>query len=302
MLTAHDLSLFKPRLLRHRSIIPGERFVLILPRKAGALVQQGRSYQPLGIVRHLVARLAGAARQLRWKLVEERHLVRRTRVHEEVEGVHPLPPPGRRAVEHAHPVGHRHRHDLVGELGEQRREAEQERLPAGGPLGADDEVPLIEEHLDHGGVAGAVAGEADGLYRGEELGEAGDGVGDGGDGAAEGGGEEDGVEEGAVGADEEDTGAGEGLLGRWRGDAAYGDADAEGPEGMVDEAHGEEGAGGNAEAGEEEADGDPEDDEQGEERRRLLDKPAVMEDDGLRQLVRCHGLPVRLSWHHVAFL
>lgn len=62
----------------------------------------------------------------------------------------------------------------------------------------------MEEFLYHGGVSVAVAAQADGLDGGDYLGEAGDGVGDGGDGAAEGDGEENGVEEGTVGADEED--------------------------------------------------------------------------------------------------
>lgn len=65
----------------------------------------------------------------------------------------------------------------------------------------------MEELFYHGGVGGAVAAETDGLDGGDYLGEAGDGVGDGGDGAAEGGGEEDGVEEGTVGADKENPGS-----------------------------------------------------------------------------------------------
>jgi hypothetical protein len=37
-------------------------------------------------------------------------------------------------VEHARPALRRHRHDVVGELGEERREPQQVGLPAGGPL------------------------------------------------------------------------------------------------------------------------------------------------------------------------
>ncbi|KAG9450434.1 hypothetical protein H6P81_010399 [Aristolochia fimbriata] len=49
------------------------------------------------------------------QLAEERDLVGRAGIHEEVKRVHPLPPPGRRAVEHAHPVSHGDGNDLVYE-------------------------------------------------------------------------------------------------------------------------------------------------------------------------------------------
>lgn len=72
-------------------------------------------------------------------------------------------------------------------------------------------------------------------------------------------------------ADEEDAGLAGGFFGGRGWGPLDGDADAEGPEGVVDEWHGEEGSGGDAEAGEEEADGEPEDGEQGHERSWLLD-------------------------------
>lgn len=61
-----------------------------------------------------------------------------------------------------------------------------------------------------------------------------------------------------MGADEEDAGLASGFFGRRRWGALDGDADAECPEGVVDEWHGEESPRGDSEAGEEEADGEPE--------------------------------------------
>ncbi|PON67451.1 hypothetical protein PanWU01x14_102540, partial [Parasponia andersonii] len=235
-----------------------------------------------------MARFSGGASQLRRQLVQEGHLISRARVHEEIEGVHPFPPSGRGPVEHAHAVYHSHGHQLVRQLGEERREPEEEGLAARGPLRADGQVTFLEELLDHGGVGGSVAAEADSLDGGDDLGEPRDGVGHGGDGAAEGGGEEDGVEKGPVGADEEDAGDGGGLVDRRGRGALDGDADAECPEGVVDERHGEEGAGGDAKAGEEEAYGDPEDYEKSHERRRLADESAVVENDRLGELVTGH--------------
>lgn len=289
-------------LLRNSSIVPGERPVLVLPRETGALVGQSGGYRPLYVVGHLVAGLAAAAGELERELVEEGNLVGWTGVHEEEEGVHPLPPPRRGAVEHAHSAASRHRHDLVRELREQRREAQQEGLAAGRPLGADRQVALPQELPDHGGIAGAVAAEAHGTDGGEYLGEAGDGVGDGGDRAAEGDGEEDGVQEGAVGADEEDAGMAEGRGGRGRRGAADGDADAESAEDVVDVAHGEEGPGGDAETGDEEARREPEDGNEGQQRRWLLDQAAVVEDDRLRQLVTGDGPASGFRWHHIRLL
>lgn len=66
------------------------------------------------------------------QLVEEGDNVAGAGVHEEVEGVENLPAARGGAVEHAHLVLHGHRHDLVGELREERGEAQQEGLPARG--------------------------------------------------------------------------------------------------------------------------------------------------------------------------
>lgn len=60
-------------------------------------------------------------------------------------------------------------------------------------------------------------------------------------------------------ANEEDAGLAGGFLGR-RGRGAFDvDSDPECPESVVEKRHGEEGAGSNAETGEEEANGDPKD-------------------------------------------
>lgn len=62
-----------------------------------------------------------------------------------------------------------------------------------------------------------------------------------------------------MGANEEDTGLPAGFLGRRRRCSLDVDTYAKSPEGVVDEWHGKECTCGNAEAGEEEAHGDPED-------------------------------------------
>lgn len=201
---------------------------------------------------------SGGAGGLRRQLVQKRDLVNRPRVHEEENGVHRLPPPRRGGVEHPHSVIHRHRHDLVGELGEEGAEPEEERLPARRPLRADGEVALLQLGLDPPGVDVADPGQPDGGDRGEDLGESGDGVGHGRDAAAEDGREDDRVHQGPVGADEEDAGGGgRGRRGRVPPD------DHAGPEERGDAGrhrHREEHADGDADGGEYDADGDPEED------------------------------------------
>ncbi|KAF7831058.1 hypothetical protein G2W53_013391 [Senna tora] len=135
---------------------------------------------PLHIIGHLVRAPPRRTRGLHRQLAQEGHLVHGPRVHEEEDRVQPLPPARRRRVkERPHPVVHGHRHYPV---------ASGEFLF--NPLRVHVSRPR----------------EADGWDGGEELREAGDGVGDGGDLAAEYGGEDHGVHEGAVGADEEDAG------------------------------------------------------------------------------------------------
>nr|CAD1840864.1 unnamed protein product [Ananas comosus var. bracteatus] len=196
---------------------------------------------------------APSAGVLRPQRVEECHGVARPRVHEEEVGVHALPAAHRGAVEHVLRGVDGDGHDAVGELGEERGEAEQEGLAAGGALGADDEVAALEQGLDAGGVGGAVAGEGDGGDRGEGGGEAADAVGDAGDGAAESDGDDDGVEGGAVVADEE--GAREDGEGTGEGAAADGEADAGEAVGVADERGGDGEVEEDAEEGEDEAEG-----------------------------------------------
>lgn len=144
-------------------------------------------------------------------------------------------------MEHAHPVHHGYGHELISELGKKCGESEEEGLPTGGSFRAYGQVTLLQELLDHGGVCGAVTAESDGLDRGDDLGEAGDGVGDSRDWAAERSGEEDWVEEGPVGADEEDTRFMRvGFSDRWWWCAFDDDADTKCPKGVIDYLHGEE--------------------------------------------------------------
>lgn len=223
---------------RHRAVVPREDTVLVLPREVGALeTQRGRQY-PLHVVGHVVGALPRRARRLRRQLVKERHLVHRTRVHEEEYGVHRLPSPRRRRVEEPQPVVHRDGHDPIRQLCEERTEPEQEGLAARGALGADHQIALGELGLYALRVDLAVAAEADGADRGEDLREAGDGVGHGGDFPAEYHGEDHRVHEGAVGADEEDSGFRRRGRG-WRA-AADDDGPAEYADDVRDEAHGED--------------------------------------------------------------
>jgi hypothetical protein len=127
-------------------------------------------------------------------------------------------------------------------------------------------------------------------------------VGDGGDGAAERGGEEDWVEEGAVGADEQHAGLARLAAGRRRRVAPDGDNDAEGAESVVHHVHRQERAGGDAEAREQKPDRDPEHGEQRERGRRLLHEPPVVEHNRPRQVLARHGLEPRRRGHHVPLL
>lgn len=196
----------------------------------------------------------------------------------------------------------RHGDNAVGELGEERAEAQQKRLAAGGSFGADDEVALGEEAADAAGVGVAVAGEGDGADGGDELGEAADAVGDAGDLAAEGDGGDDGVEDGAVVADEEDAGLAGGR-GRRRG-AADDEVDAHEAVGVADDAFGEGDVDVDAEEGEEGAGGEPEEGDGGAEGSRPPSEAAVVEDHWPEEFV-AGGLldaPAEGSRDQVGFL
>lgn len=163
MLLFYDSIVLEGR--RQRSdvaVVPAELLVLVLPCEGGALEAERPGDHLLHVVRHLHRVPPALARLLLPQRLQEGHLVRRPRVHEEEVGVHELESPHRCRVEHAQPRVDRHRHDPVAQLSEQRAEPQQERLSAGGALGADDEVALLEESCDAGCVDGAVAGEGDG--------------------------------------------------------------------------------------------------------------------------------------------
>ena len=122
--------------VRHNAVVTRQHVVLILARQIGALEPQRIRQYALDVVRHFMARFPAVAGELRRQLVEERHFVFWTRVHEEEEWVHALPPACRRAVEHGDLDVHRHGHDLVCELREQRAETQQKGLSACGALRA----------------------------------------------------------------------------------------------------------------------------------------------------------------------
>ena len=63
----------------------------------------------------------------------------------------------------------------------------------------------MEEFLNHGSIGGTIAAKADGLDGGDDLRKPRDGVGDSRDRATKGSREKNGVEEGAMGADKENT-------------------------------------------------------------------------------------------------
>lgn len=84
--------------------------------------------------------------------------------------------PHRRAVEHGAAGPHGDRRDPAGDLGEERAEPEQVRLPAGGALRADGEVAAREHGLHDQTVPGSVARQPDGRDRRDQLREAGEAV------------------------------------------------------------------------------------------------------------------------------
>ncbi|KAB8081240.1 hypothetical protein EE612_002264, partial [Oryza sativa] len=188
------------------AIVAGEGEVLVPPRQRRARVPQRLRDPPLHLVRQL--RSAAAALASDGDGIQELHDVGRRGVHEQVERVEQLPPPRRRAVEHGHCRVQRHGLHVGAELREQRAEPQQERLPAGGALGAHHQPAAAaagegQVGLHGGTVGGAVAGEAEGADGLQDLGEAADAVGGGGEvGAAGGGGDVERVDQGAVVADE----------------------------------------------------------------------------------------------------
>lgn len=227
----------------HSTIGASQSHVLVSAREVGALEAQCTAEHALDVVGDFVRVFPGRAGELQRDLVEECDLVERGGVHHEEEGVHALPAGGGGAVEHGHAVVHGDREDLVGELGEEGGEAEQEGLPAGSALGADDEVALLQELAHHGGVVLAVARERNRLDGREELAEAGDRVRDGRHGPAERDRHQHGVQERAVRADEEHAELVVLRVRRRGRSALHSQAHAEDDERVVHPAHGQEGSG-----------------------------------------------------------
>ena len=271
---------------RDAAVGPGEYAVLLLARYGGALEAELAAERLLDVVGHLAGRLAAAASELLGQLVQEGDLVRRPRVHEEEVGVHELEAPHGGAVEHALLGVDRHRHDAVGELGEERAEPQQERLAAGGALGADHQVALLQQPPDVLGVLLALPRQRDGLDRRDELRELGDAVRDAADLAAQRHGDLNRVEHGAVVADEED--ARMSLLGGRRRVALHDEADAHELVGVEDDPLREWQVDVHAEEREHEAERHPQEGDERHQRRRTLHEAAVVEDEWAQQLVLGH--------------
>lgn len=146
--------------------------VLVSAGEIGAFESQNPAEHTLDVVGDLIRVFPCGACQLLGKLVQERDLVKGAGVHEEEERVHALPPRDCGAVEQRHGILHRHRDYLVGKLGEERGESEQEGLPACGTLWAHNQVALLEELADHRGVGVTSSGQGHSLDRRQELAEA----------------------------------------------------------------------------------------------------------------------------------
>lgn len=151
--------------------------------------------------------------------------------------------------------------DPISELCKESAKPEKKGLSASSPLGADHQVAFLEQAFDVGGVFLSFAGEGDGLDGGDELGELADAVGDAADLAAEGDCGDDGVEDSAVVADEEDAALA--LLWGRRGVAFDDEFDAEDGIHVADDSLWEGDVEVYSEEGEDEAYGHPKEGEQG---------------------------------------
>lgn len=125
-----------------------------------------------------MARFPRTTSQLHRQLVQESQFISRARVHEEIKRVHPFPPSRRRPIKHTHPVHHRHRHQLVGQLAENiSRNGSLQVVPSGqiATSPSSRSFLIIEASL-------ARSGETHGFDWGNDLRQTRDRVGDGGDG------------------------------------------------------------------------------------------------------------------------
>jgi hypothetical protein len=210
-------------LLGDHAVVAGEYHVLVAAREPGALEPERLTEPALHPVGHLGAGPSPGARPPLRHGAQELHPVRRHRVGKERDGVQPLVPASRRAVERRHLRVQRHGLHVVGELREQRAEPQQVGLAARRALGAHGQVAMLQ-HPRHGlGVARAVAGQAHRLDGRDRLRQPAEAVRHGGDGPLQRGGEHDGVHQSPVRAHVQDVPA---LL-AWRRSAEAGGAEAD---------------------------------------------------------------------------
>lgn len=124
------------RLASDETISPGQRLILVLPRKTSAPKSQLLRDHFLNIIRNFMARPSRGASLMRRQLVQKRDLVNWQRIHVEEERVQPLMPPRRRPMKQARSHNNGDRHNPICQLSKQRRKAKQIGLPARGALGA----------------------------------------------------------------------------------------------------------------------------------------------------------------------
>jgi len=115
---------------RHKAIVPGKHPVLIPPREIGALISKGTRQQALNVIRNFKRRLAAGTCQLLRKFIQKVQLINWSGIHVRKEGIHGFVPSRCRPMKHRHFRGNRHRNYPVTQLGKQRRESKQKRLPA----------------------------------------------------------------------------------------------------------------------------------------------------------------------------
>jgi hypothetical protein len=127
---------------RHDAFIAGKHHIFVLPGKSGELEPECLAE----LLLHPVGHTDAVAVLRRGGALQVFDPVGRPRVHQEVEGVHPLGPGlGGCAVEHVDARVERDRVHVGAELPEERAEPEQVLLPARGPLGAHHHVPARQQ-------------------------------------------------------------------------------------------------------------------------------------------------------------
>ncbi|OQU79838.1 hypothetical protein SORBI_3007G030501 [Sorghum bicolor] len=298
------LQLRRRRLRRRRprvdAVVSGDHPVLVPAREPCALEPKRVADHTLDAVRHVEARRA-AATAAGGHRREDPDLVPRRRVHEEEDGVEPLVSPHRGSMEHGAAGPDGRRRDLAGDLGEQRAEPQQVRLPAGGALRADHQVAAGELALHDPAVPAAVARQPDRRDRRDQLREAREAVRHGGHLPAQHRREDHRVHQRLVVAGEQCASPWSRRLRCSAEAAAYPEARGRGEEeaGAVGEEAEEE-----ARHGEEHAERDPQEDGEAHERVRPAHEAAVVEDQRPQVLAPRQRRRRRLlrRGHHAALL